>query len=179
MTTREKRDSSGQIVREQVEIEIKRKINTIQGGARFGHYLVDLVVLIGIMLVLTFLGVIEPARTVTYGNGGVSFRYFFDLTSLMLTFGYYLISELTMGRTIGKFVTNSYVIDEYAKKPEFSVLLIRTLCRLIPFEGFSCLGERGWHDTLSKTYVVSKTEWETLKKELQRDGVSSSDEILD
>jgi hypothetical protein len=53
---------------------------------------------------------------------------------------------------------------------------------LIPFEIFSCLGSRGWHDKLSNTFVVSKKEAETLRSLLQDENgyaVSDSLELLD
>jgi hypothetical protein len=40
-------------------------------------------------------------------------------------------------------------------KPGLRTILLRTLCRFIPFEPFSFFGERGWHDGLSDTLVVS------------------------
>jgi hypothetical protein len=33
-------------------------------------------------------------------------------------------------------------------------VLIRTVCRFIPFEPFSALGKQPWHDLLSDTDVV-------------------------
>lgn len=178
-TTREKRDASGRIVREQVDIQVKRKVNTIHGGKRFGHYAIDVAIIVGISYLLIYLGVIEPVRNVTYSGGGFRVEYSLNLGSFVLFFGYYLLSEGLMGRTIGKMATHSYVIDEYAKKPDFGTIFIRTIFRLIPFEAFSCLGERGWHDTWSKTYVVSKTEWDELKRALNGDELSDSDQILD
>lgn len=50
------------------------------------------------------------------------------------------------------------------EKPSFSVIFKRTLCRLIPFDGFSFLGSRGWHDSISDTYVVEKKSLEESVK---------------
>lgn len=179
MSTREIKDASGQRVRTQVVVELPRKIKTISGWPRFGHYLIDFVILIGISVLLTYIGLLNPARNYFGSRGGMNFRYAFDFSGYIITFAYYAISEATMGRTIGKMVTNSYVIDEYAKKPEVGTILLRSISRIVPFEAFSCLGERGWHDQWSKTYVVSKTEWDSLKRELEKDQFSISDDILD
>ena len=54
------------------------------------------------------------------------------------------------------------VIDEYALKPEPGKIVLRSLSRLVPFEAFSCLGDRGWHDRWTQTFVVDKQEAETL-----------------
>jgi uncharacterized RDD family membrane protein YckC len=50
------------------------------------------------------------------------------------------------------------VVKKDGSKPDIKTLVIRTLCRFIPFEPFSFLGAtpRGWHDTYSDTYVIKK-----------------------
>jgi uncharacterized RDD family membrane protein YckC len=50
------------------------------------------------------------------------------------------------------------VVKKDGSKPDIKTFLIRTLCRFIPLEPFSFLGAfpRGWHDTLSETYVVKR-----------------------
>ena len=71
-------------------------------------------------------------------------------------FLYYALSEGLGGTTLGKLICGYTVIDEQANKISFGKAMLRTICRYIPFEQFSCFAERGWHDTLSKTYVVKK-----------------------
>lgn len=85
-------------------------------------------------------------------------------TYLSFAMIYYLFFESLFGRTIGKMITGSIVVDENGKKPGFKIICLRTLCRLIPFEAFSFLSKsaRFWHDSFSKTYVVEK-------KDLERD----------
>ena len=74
---------------------------------------------------------------------------------VLVNIGYYVVLEASTGRTVGKLVAGTKVIDLEGKIPSFSQILLRTLCRYIPFEPLSVLfGERGWHDTLSKTRVV-------------------------
>ncbi len=79
---------------------------------------------------------------------------------------YYLIFENLFGRTVGKFLTGSIVVNEYGIKPNFTTVFTRTVCRLIPFDALSFLGESGriWHDSISKTYVVEKND---LEKEME------------
>ncbi len=69
---------------------------------------------------------------------------------------YYLSSEALFGRTLGKLVTRTRVVSESGGPATFWQLLMRTLYRLMPFEGFSFLATRrpGWHDRWSKTRVV-------------------------
>lgn len=74
----------------------------------------------------------------------------------------YLVLEYFFGRSFGKLITGAIVVNKNGLKPGFVAILIRTLCRLIPFDQLSFLGKSGriWHDTLSATYVVDKTALE-------------------
>lgn len=76
---------------------------------------------------------------------------------------YYLIFESLFARTMGKIITGSIVVNENGLKPNFKIICIRTVCRLIPFDLFSFLGKSGrfWHDSISKTYVVEKKDLES------------------
>ena len=70
------------------------------------------------------------------------------------------------------------MINEYAKKPDSVTIILRSIIRIVPFEAFSCLGERGGHDMWSKTFVVSKKELAHLKKAIGEEDYLD-DEILD
>jgi uncharacterized RDD family membrane protein YckC len=73
---------------------------------------------------------------------------------------YYNLFEVFFSTTIGKLITHTIVVDENGEKPTSHAILLRTICRLIPFDALSYLGTpaRGWHDSMSKTYVVKKRE---------------------
>ncbi|MFB2923486.1 protein kinase domain-containing protein [Aerosakkonema funiforme] len=69
----------------------------------------------------------------------------------------YLILESTCGKSMAKFITKTKVVMNDGRKPDFAVILVRTLCRFIPFDALSFLlsgNPIGWHDRLSKTMVV-------------------------
>ncbi len=69
---------------------------------------------------------------------------------------YYVPLEALFGRTLGKLVTGTKVVDENGNPPTWGKAFGRTLCRFIPFEAFSFFKSdaRGWHDSIPKTYVV-------------------------
>ena len=67
---------------------------------------------------------------------------------------YYLFFEGLWGRSPGKLVFGTVVVNEEGMRPRFRQIVGRTLCRLIPFEAFSFFGSRGWHDRIPKTRVV-------------------------
>lgn len=69
---------------------------------------------------------------------------------------YYLFFEGLWARTPGKLLLGTVVVDDAGNAPSFGQVSKRSLCRFIPFEPFSFLGERGWHDSISQTHVVRK-----------------------
>ncbi len=69
---------------------------------------------------------------------------------------YYTLTEGFFGRSVGKFITGTVVVDENGVKINLGSALKRSLCRLIPFDGLSFFGSRGWHDSITETYVVEK-----------------------
>jgi uncharacterized RDD family membrane protein YckC len=83
------------------------------------------------------------------------------ISGLIVLFFYYAIMELYFSRTFGKYFTKTIVVKHNGSRPQIKSVIIRTLVRLIPIEAFSFLSDdaRGWHDTLSVTYVVNKQEF--------------------
>jgi uncharacterized RDD family membrane protein YckC len=68
---------------------------------------------------------------------------------------YYTFMESTLGRSLGKLITGTKVINLEGKRPKPLTILGRSFARLVPFEPFSFFGnERGWHDRWSDTRVV-------------------------
>lgn len=155
--------------------KVNYQLKLVQGWARFGHYLIDLVVIYALAIALGIvLAIVNPDFILNMGQ--IEERVF----GMLIVVGYYFISEVTMQRTIGKLATSSIVVDEYGNKPSASAILGRSFARIVPFEAFSCLGERGWHDTWSKTFVITKAELERVKR-MRDEGnfLSDRQDILD
>jgi uncharacterized RDD family membrane protein YckC len=77
------------------------------------------------------------------------------LTSILIVMTYYIVLEGLTSRTLGKFITGTYVVTDEGLKPSFATILGRTLCRFIPFEALTfLLSSVGFHDRLSHTRVV-------------------------
>lgn len=136
---------------------------------RFVNVVIDYVARLGLTFVI---GMIAAMIGVLTGNEEILI-FFQNITRIQeLTIGlvvllvYYNIFEIFFGTTIGKLMTKTVVVDEYGEKPTANAILIRSLCRLIPFEVFSFFGTPciGWHDSLSKTYVVSKEDLRISKE---------------
>jgi uncharacterized RDD family membrane protein YckC len=79
----------------------------------------------------------------------------------LVMFFYYAFMEMYFSRTIAKYFTKTLVVMGNGTKPNGYTILTRTACRLIPFEflSFFSTNSRGWHDMLSRTYVVKKEKF--------------------
>ncbi|NEW80971.1 MAG: tetratricopeptide repeat protein [Mariniphaga sp.] len=95
-----------------------------------------------------------------YMGGNAYFAHFVIeypyLVGPILLFIVYFSQELIFGKTLGKHITGTRVVNNLGIKPTVWQLVIRTASRLIPFEAFTFLSndKRGFHDTFSNTYVI-------------------------
>jgi uncharacterized RDD family membrane protein YckC len=128
-------------------------------GKRFLNYLLDYVFILVFICILCFilgiiLAIVAPSVISDSGVGKTLIAYFITVIAIMI---YYTVFETLIGRTIAKYITKTKVVTEIGEKPTFKMILIRSLCRFIPFEAFSFLlgVESGWHDTMSKTTVIN------------------------
>ena len=82
---------------------------------------------------------------------------------------YYLLFETLFYRTPAKLITGTKVVSKYGFKPDLTMILVRTLLRLNPFDWITFLNlkQMGWHDKYSETAVV-----ETVKP-------LTSDQVID
>lgn len=134
-------------------------------GQRFLNYFIDYIFtyvfsyLFGLTVPL-IINVLDSIGLTGFGfwvYNSSNITWFF--VSILISLGYYLLLESLFGRTLGKLVTGTVVINENGLKPDFQTIFKRTLCRCIPFDALSFLGSSrtgGWHDSISNTFVVNK-----------------------
>lgn len=127
-------------------------------GKRFANFLIDQFFLLGLAMIIgTILGVVLvyyfPSHMYLVDEENRLRDY---VLGFIIAIIYYSFFEGFTGRSLGKFFTKTKVIAEDGKRPGFGAILIRSLCRHIPFNHFSFLGHDpvGWHDKFSKTRVV-------------------------
>lgn len=125
----------------------------VGAGLRIANFFIDRIiaqVLLGVLLGVCLELLPEDQQESTLGNiisfGGV----------FMMYIGYFILCEGLTGRTLGKLITGTKVVDGFGQKPSWGKVIGRSFARLIPFEPFSFLGSqtRGWHDSMTGTYVV-------------------------
>lgn len=123
--------------------------------ASTGRRLVNLILdYVGILLLSVAMGMFLTM----IGLGDLVDQVNDTLFGFFLMVVYYVPLEALFGVTLGKLVTGTRVVMEDGSPPGFGRILLRTLCRFIPFEPFSFLGGRGrpvgFHDSISKTRVI-------------------------
>src|SRR5690554_1328048 len=120
-------------------------------GRRFANFIIDGIVInivYNIIEIIMYYGSIGLLNS--FSTEGIIITSIFSLVFYVLL--YSLQEYLLKGRSIGKYVTNTRVVLLNGEEPGFNTYLVRSLCRMIPFEAFSFLfSAAGWHDTLSKT----------------------------
>jgi uncharacterized RDD family membrane protein YckC len=127
-------------------------------GKRFTNFILDTIfylifcAIIGFVLGIVF-AIFSPSLLSIFNEENKIISYLIGFIALFI---YYSILEALTGRTIAKFITKTKVINENGLKPDYREILLRTICRFIPFDAFSYLSDDnlGWHDKLSKTKVV-------------------------
>ena len=142
------------VVRDEAETQYKEKEKVDKATAptilRFVNYLIDIVVsylVAMVVFLICSLVLPDPENPVVL------------LATIVLVFSsflaYYSIMEIKWQKTVGKFATKTQVIMVNGEKPREKDIVLRTLCRLIPFDWVSYLFmKNGFHDVLSKTKVV-------------------------
>jgi uncharacterized RDD family membrane protein YckC len=121
-------------------------------GASAGARLLNLIIdSIACRILLFLCGTMLPRERDPLLAGAESF-----VLSIALTVGYYLVLEGATGRTLGKIITGTRVVNAQGGSPRFAQILGRSFTRLVPFEGLSFLGSStsGWHDKWSGTVVI-------------------------
>jgi RDD family len=122
-------------------------------GKRFANYCIDqLVISIGVLANYVYLQYSFEGFFDQYGE-----RIILYLISIPSILFYYLLLEGIFNTSAGKCATNTIVVDADGNNPSIGKRIGRSFCRLIPFDAISFLsgGARGWHDSITGTYVVN------------------------
>jgi uncharacterized RDD family membrane protein YckC len=132
-------------------------------GARFLNFLVDNLFMNYALsyatgyLAAQLLNVVAPEFlvSVAYDENSTEYWLFIFIVSYFNYLFYYTICEKAFnGYTLGKLITGTKAIRVDGRPLTFRDAMLRSLSRIVPFEAFSALGGRPWHDTWTKTTVI-------------------------
>jgi uncharacterized RDD family membrane protein YckC len=120
-------------------------------GHRFGTLVVDyfgyiVLSFLVLMVVAVLLGQ-ESVKALSHDVSGLVFGW-------AIIFTYYMFFECIWGRTAGKWLFGTVVVNDGGGKPSMAQIAGRTASRFIPFDGLSFFAAKGWHDGISNTLVV-------------------------
>lgn len=137
----------------QVEDKVNRlgiPVGTVSPGIRFVHFLIDGFIIQAFTYLINVIPVIEISQ----------------LFSFIMYPLYYIFFEYYFQWTPGKLISDTIVVDKQGNKLDIRTIILRTFARLVPFEPFSCLDSNswGWHDRWTKTYVIQKNDFATLRE---------------
>lgn len=140
-------------------------------GNRFANFIIDYVInyflsyvlIVGVILLLSV--IVADVEALLYAIDNIPWILDVIISNVITVFFYFLTETLLKGKTVGKLITKTIVVNEHGEVPDSGVIFVRSFCRMIPFNALSFLGEyaRGWHDSISKTYVVKTEELEKAK----------------
>lgn len=150
-------------------------------GARFLNYILDLLFFfIVFMMIIFFLGILIGLGFTDLGIWMDNLGDFgWNIIAIVISLTYYLVMEGLFARSIAKFITGTVVVNENGQKPDFATIFKRSLCRFIPFDALTFLGgSRGWHDSLSHTYVVNKKALEEEMRMFQEFNLIGINEVI-
>ena len=117
-------------------------------GTRVLNFLVDTII-IAIISMFSYHG--WNLYVMFYGYPGFNFGWFF----FGILFIYYLVFEFIFGRTPGKWLSYSKVVDKEGKRASFGKIVLRSLTRLLLIDMFFIpFLDKTLHDYFSKTEVV-------------------------
>ena len=135
-----------------IDVSEYELVNYTSMGHRFLHYLLDILFLLPFWLLLV--------NMIPYPDES-GYTLLLRSAFILLYLFYCLISEAIFRQTFGKLVTNSCVVSNGINLT-FGRVIIRTLCRIIPFNAISFLFRANWHDKVSSTAVVYIDTWEKV-----------------
>ncbi len=128
-------------------------------GRRFVNYLIDGIMIgfgygiISTMFSLASVWSLDGMRT----YGIASFFLSFSLSYAFKVAYYTILEGTTGGRSIGKYVTRTMAVNRDNQPVTMEQALLRSLCRLIPFNAVAGLLDRTFHDSITNTRVIRKS----------------------
>jgi len=131
-------------------------------GKRFLNYIIDaLVFAILLFIVLIILASADPKalEAIVKKNETGDFTLIEQLLIQVIYGTYMFIMEaLFKGKTVGKMITGTRAVKQDGSPIVLRDAQLRGLCRMVPFNAFSALGNPSypWHDRWTKTYVIDE-----------------------
>lgn len=139
------------------DLEQEINLEPATSGTRFLNLIIDSVVYYALSFVA---GIVYGLYLATSGGqldeGGTGQLTIIVIALVPYILYYSLMEAFAGGRTLGKMATGTYAVQTNGEPVTFGKALLRTVIRFIPFEPFSILAGRPWHDSWTDTVVAKK-----------------------
>ena len=143
--------------------EISKELHLVpaSNGQRLANLVLDRIV---IMLLAFLYGIalfyFDPAADLDYEERELGWLKDQLLGALLVLIYYPLTEGLLKGKSLGKFITGTRAVDYHGEPTDIGKSFMRALCRIVPFEAFSFLGQpnHGWHDKWTDTMVIDEKQ---------------------
>jgi uncharacterized RDD family membrane protein YckC len=125
--------------------------NTVKSSTRFVHFIVDT------FIFFIFYVIVGSVFQMIF-QFDVNKNFLFTWLLMIITYVfYYSFVEYHFQKTFGKYITKTKVVTINGEKPSLNDIIVRSFCRLIPFDRMSFLFiKNGFHDGISNTRVVKE-----------------------
>ncbi len=138
-------------------LDIQPELVQANTGKRLANYLIDVVAFYAFFFLLAivyFAANPSAAGDTNSSNGNELLLRLFAFLMYGLFMG--LMEGVFKGRSLGKLITGTKVVNEDGSDISFSTALSRGFSRIVPFEAFSAFGNPcyPWHDKWNRTYVI-------------------------
>lgn len=131
--------------------------NVASVGKRVLGAIIDIIILIIIMIIFSLL--FGTSRGFSFGVSG-----FAALIMYLIWFAYYVVLEATTGKTIGKYIVKTKVVNASGEQISWGASIVRNILRIIDGLFFYLVGfiialvskeNQRLGDMAAKTYVVN------------------------
>lgn len=129
--------------------EPQEPMELASNGKRFINFIVDLVIFRFAVILIVI-----PFAASDFVQALARNSLLNSVFGIVLYFLYYFFFETLFQRTPAKFLTGTSVVMLDGSKPEAAAIIKRSLSRVVPFEPFSGIKGKWWHDKWSKTRIV-------------------------
>lgn len=152
--------------------DVEYTFTQASSGKRFGNYLIDKVSIYLVWNYVLYKPTVALLTLVYEYTQSKELLYIVNYALIIFFFVFILaiVEAVTGGKTLGKYITRTRAVNQNGSRITPKTAILRCLCRLVPFEIFSALGNPSypWHDRWSKTYVIDEALTSLPPAELYR-----------
>jgi len=162
-TAKETRPNAFATEQDVLSSEFERNLVPASTGKRFANMILDIIgfyILFFMLSIVFFASNPDAAQEYAENADSGSSPFTVYLIAYLILISYYTLLETVLkGKSFGKLITGTRAVNESdGSRISFSTALLRSLCRIVPFEAFSALGGHPWHDKWTNTLVIDEKQ---------------------